>query len=323
MKRLAVDGISRTPVGITLPASPPRYSTDYTPELTAATSNHWHIANWMVASAASLVVGAVIGASLYSQTHAVSAQTAIRPAAAAAATSQRIDQAELQKFTDSLAGSIPATSSLSVIDLTSGVAAGHNADQQLVSASLYKLFVALAVYKAIDTGTISGSTPVASSTVEQCLNKMITVSDNECGVALGSLVGWEKQNASLAAEGFYHTKLAQTDAEYTSANDVAKLLQRLYAGTLLSPNSNNQFLALLKAQKINNRLPMGLPNGVTIAHKTGDLDNSVHDAGIVYAKGGAYIVSLMTTDWDNAAQAPASFASLSQKLYNQFEKSAK
>lgn len=319
MKRLSVDGISRTPVGITLPPSTPSYATEYAP----VSTNYWRVANWVVASAASLVVGAVVGASVYSTTHAAVAQAAARPTTTAAATeAPRIDQAQLQKLTDSLAVGIPATSSLSIIDLTSGATAGHNADQQLVSASLYKLFVALAVYKAIDTGTLNASTPVASSNVEQCLNKMITVSDNECGVALGSLVGWEKQNASLAAEGFNHTKLAQTAAEYTSANDVAKLLQRLYAGTLLSPNSNNQFLALLKAQKINNRLPMGLPSGVTIAHKTGDLDNSVHDAGIVYAAGGAYVVSLMTTDWDNVGQAPATFASLSQKLYNRFEKNA-
>lgn len=321
MKRLSVDGISRTPAGITLPPSTPSYATEYAP----GSTNYWRIANWVVASAASLVVGAVIGASAYSVTHAAAAQADARPTAAAAASAAatpRISSAQLQSLTDSLATSIPATSSLSIIDLTSGATAGHNTDQQLVSASLYKLFVALAVYKAIDTGTLSASTPVASTNVEQCLNKMIAVSDNECGVALGSLVGWEKQNANLAAEGFSHTKLAQTAAEYTSAGDVAKLLQRLYAGTLLSPNSNNQFLALLKAQKINNRLPMGLPSGVTIAHKTGDLDNSVHDAGIVYANGGAYVISLMTTDWDNVAQAPATFASVSQKLYNRFEKTA-
>jgi beta-lactamase class A len=55
----------------------------------------------------------------------------------------------------------------------------------------------------------------------------------------------------------------------------------------------------LLGQRINDRLPVGLPPGVPIAHKTGNLPGLAHDAGIVYAPEGPYIVVVLTEDlWD-------------------------
>jgi beta-lactamase class A len=148
---------------------------------------------------------------------------------------------------------------------------------------------------------------------------MITVSDNTCGVALGNLVGWERQNPRLHELGFSKTLLQRNDSEQTSAGDVAKLLQRLHDGTLLSPASTQAFTDLLKAQKINNRLPQGLSAGTVIAHKTGDLDGLVHDAGIVYSPAGDYVIVAMTGPWKNTAAAPGAFAQLSRSVYQSIQ----
>jgi beta-lactamase class A len=107
--------------------------------------------------------------------------------------------------------------------------------------------------------------------------------------------------------------------QQTSAGDVAMLFSRLYNGTLVSPNSTQRFTDLLKSQSINNRLPVGLPAGTVIAHKTGDLDGVVHDAGIVYGPKTDFVVVATSGPWSTPGDAPAMFADLSTKLWNYFE----
>ena len=86
--------------------------------------------------------------------------------------------------------------------------------QFFVSASIYKLFVAYNVYKKIDAGAITYDQTLGESvdyqTVESCLNRMITISDNDCGVALGSLVGWSKIDALSQEEGYTQPTLITT-----------------------------------------------------------------------------------------------------------------
>ena len=40
---------------------------------------------------------------------------------------------------------------------------------------------------------------------------------------------------------------------------------------------------ILLKQQCNNKLPLLLPEGVLFAHKTGDLPNTEHDAGILFS----------------------------------------
>ncbi|MBN1823892.1 MAG: serine hydrolase, partial [Endomicrobiales bacterium] len=49
-------------------------------------------------------------------------------------------------------------------------------------------------------------------------------------------------------------------------------------------------------QKVNDRLPRGLPRGVAIAHKTGLLYGTVSDVGIVFTKEGDFIICVITSD---------------------------
>lgn len=208
-----------------------------------------------------------------------------------------------------------------VKNLQSGETATINADRPITSASLYKLFVAQGIYKAIDTANLSYGQAAGSGTgynIQTCLNRMITFSDNDCGRALGTLVGWDELNPGLAAAGFTGTDMSNP-VQQTSAHDVALLFDRLYSGTLASPNSNAQFLSLLKAQQVNNRLPVGLPAGTVIAHKTGDLNGFIHDGGIVYGPKNDYLVVITSGSWDGSDNTPARFADLSAKLYNYFE----
>jgi len=254
---------------------------------------------------------------------AASEQPAQTPASAVAAVTPAPtpQKSGLQQILDDFAAANPGKFGIVVKDLTTGETAGVSAERQIASASLYKLFVAQRIYQRIDLGQLDYGTAAGGGTgrtVDGCLTVMINVSDNACGWALGGgILGWGAQNQALAIEGYNETNLATP--QKTSAADVAKLFERLYSGTLLSTNSSQRFLGLLKDQRVNNRLPKGLPAGTVIAHKTGDLNDVVHDAGIVYGPKTNYIVVVTSGNWNSPGNAPPMFADLSAKLWNYFE----
>lgn len=237
---------------------------------------------------------------------------------AAAAPAITVTSAQIQSVLNGFAASAGQPVYAVVKDLKTGQLASVAPDQTITSASLYKLFVAQGIYSLIDAGKLSlgSAVPGTGSNISDCLNAMITVSDNTCGEAMEGMLGASHYNQTLAQYGFSHTQF--TYPTVTSAGDVGLLLERLYSGTLLSPNSTDQFTNLLKSQRVNNRLPQGLPAGTTIAHKTGDVLGFVHDAGIVYGPKTDYLVVIMTGPWPNPGVAPAKFADVSSQLYQLF-----
>jgi beta-lactamase class A len=226
----------------------------------------------------------------------------------------------LQQLVDNFANANPGQWGIVVKDLKTGQTASYMPDRQFTSASLYKLFVAQRIYQRVDLGQLDYSQAAGGGTgrnIDGCLTIMINISDNACGRALGSILGWGAQNQALAEEGYKTTDLSTP--QQTSAADVARLYDRLYSGTLLSPSSSQRFMDLLKSQRVNNRLPQGLPAGTTIAHKTGDLDGVTHDAGIVFGPKTDYIVVVTSGPWSTPGNAVPKFADLSSQLWNFFE----
>ncbi len=67
-----------------------------------------------------------------------------------------------------------------------------------------------------------------------------------------------------------------------TAADLALTLRQLDAHRVASPQSCQEILATLAAQQINDGIPVGLPPGTKVAHKSGWVTGISHDAGIVY-----------------------------------------
>lgn len=248
-------------------------------------------------------------------TKVVSAQPRPNVAAVAAVAAAK-QEAGLQKLLAAFVAGHENQYGIVVKDLKTGATAQIGGTTSMESASLYKLFVAQKIYSMVDTGQLAYGNAAGGGSglnIDDCLTIMINISDNTCGRALGSVLNWGSQDAALKADGYTGTSL-QTPQQ-TSAHDVAFLLERLYRGTLNSPSSNDRFMALLKDQRINDRLPQGLPAGTIIAHKTGDLDGYMHDAGIVYGAKTDYLVVMMGTPGTNTSQ----FADLSSRLWTFFE----
>ena len=190
--------------------------------------------------------------------------------------------------------------------------------QQVVSASLIKLWVMGAVYEKIAAGTIR------EADVKTELYNMITVSDNGCCNSLVRKLGNGNRQKGIAAVnsfaaryGFKETKMTRLMLEntgtqnYTSIRDCAEFLRMLYHGTMISPSVSASMLNIMKnAHRL--YLAAGLPSSVKMAHKTGSLVGYCYgDVGIVYANE-PYIICVINSGTSNG---PSTLQGLSEIIY--------
>ncbi|MBI2622076.1 serine hydrolase [Candidatus Microgenomates bacterium] len=78
-------------------------------------------------------------------------------------------------------------------------------------------------------------------------------------------------------------------------------------------------ISLLLQQELNDRIPKYLPKEAKVAHKTGEIDFAKHDAGIVFANSGDYLIVVLSES-DNPSAASERIANLSKAVYEYFSK---
>ena len=157
-----------------------------------------------------------------------------------------------------------------------------------------------------------------SMTVSDALYQMITISDNDAALLLTDKVGLSNLKDFLNQYGFTDSSIGQNGNQpTTTAKDTASFLEKTYKGALGNTDTTNKMLTLLKQQRLNDKIPKYLPDGVTVAHKTGELDDYSHDAGIVYGPNSDYIIVILTRSDDTQA-AEERIANVSQAVYKYF-----
>jgi beta-lactamase class A len=74
--------------------------------------------------------------------------------------------------------------------------------------------------------------------------------------------------------------------------------------------------AVLMRQEFNDEIPAGLPPGTPVAHKTGWITGTLHDAAIVYPKGRSpYVLVVLTRKITDEKVAGRLIADLSREVY--------
>jgi beta-lactamase class A len=168
-------------------------------------------------------------------------------------------------------------------------------------------------------------------TVEELIGLMIYDSDNTATNMLTNMVGIDYLNNAFNTFGLKNTKLSRKVAEfslrdrgienYTTAEDMTLILEKMYRRVLVNENVSDKCLKLLKLQRINDRIPKYLPVDVTVAHKTG-LESSVcHDAGIVFTCKGNFLIVILTKHANSDSALSKEFiAKAAMYVYKYFEK---
>lgn len=100
----------------------------------------------------------------------------------------------------------------------------------------------------------------------------------------------------------------------TDAAALATLFAKIARGEAVSREASVEMIAILKRQKHNEGIPSGLPPGIEVAHKTGEITKIHHDAGVVYAKR-PYVLVVLVRGIEDQAASGRLIADISRVIY--------
>jgi beta-lactamase class A len=196
----------------------------------------------------------------------------------------------------------------------------HNAFRSIVDSSEYRLD------PADDSDSTLYLLEGQSVTVSRLARLMITRSSNLATNLLIERLGPVRVNATahlLGADSIVVLRGVEDGKAFerglnntTTARDLARLLDAIARGRAASAAQCEAMLEMLSAQEFNAGIPAGLPAGVRVAHKTGDITALAHDAGIVYPPNrGPYVLVVLTRGFPERPEADRLIADLSRLVY--------
>lgn len=181
----------------------------------------------------------------------------------------------------------PGTFGVSMIELDGKKRrADYRGNEQFVTASTYKLFVAYSLLKQIDGGKRDWESNA------NCFNKMISYSDNACAESFLNSLGLRNVTSDIQAIGLKNSNFIKTGGPFTTANDLTLLLGMIATGQNFSSANQQRLVSAMTANVYRKGIPAGV-NG-TVADKVGFMDGLLHDAAIVYSPSGTYVLAIMT-----------------------------
>jgi len=250
------------------------------------------------------------------------------PRAASPVLRQTREDGRLETQVNRLVAGFSGTASVYVASLTGGGGAAWNARARLPAASTLKLGIAVAALARAD------GVPAGGSYIDRVLRHMLVVSDNEAANALevwlaGSTSSGGRAVTSLMGSlgladtlmyGGYARELASRGiplrvddqprwgiGKRTSARDLAGLLRDIWlaSGSLgplrrqapgFTPDDARYLLYILAQVRDPGKLDRELDGraGVRVLHKAGWINAARHDNGLVFWRGGVFVVTVMT-----------------------------
>lgn len=115
-------------------------------------------------------------------------------------------------------------------------------------------------------------------------------------------------------------ELISEKIDVSTPGEMTRLLHLLESGDIVGDRLTETALDILRAQKLNTRIPALLPEGARVAHKTGTLSDVVCDVGIMYPPAWQElprraILSVFTAEVADRRDATRTIAELSRAVY--------
>lgn len=214
--------------------------------------------------------------------------------------------------------------SIIIKDLNTGRVIDFDSDRLYPSASLVKLPVMIGCFYANNEKKIcldnrlelkkkyrikgSGKllrVPIRTEfSVDELISFMITESNNGATNMLIDCLGFDYLNYCFDKMGLRNTNISRYIMDfksrskgkenYTSAADMAFLLERIYKHKVINTYFSRKSMDILKKQRVNDRIPAHLPECIEVAHKTGLERGVCHDVGIVFTPKGDFLICVLT-----------------------------
>jgi beta-lactamase class A len=112
--------------------------------------------------------------------------------------------------------------------------------------------------------------------------------------------------------------LADEGNNVSTPREMGRLLEAIERRTALDEASCAAMLDIMKRQKIDDRIPLHLPPGTPVAHKTGSLRGVRNDVGIVYAPDGPYVIALFAKRLVDQVAGADALAAISRAVWEAF-----
>ena len=200
--------------------------------------------------------------------------------------------------------------------------------------SLRRKFTLKKKYITGGSGILRFCKPGIKISFHRLLELMITKSDNTAANMVIRILGFDYVNSIFKRKlklrktvlrrlMMDFTKRRRGIENYICADDIRRVLEKIYAGKLINRRYSKMMLSFLKTQKINDRIPKLLPKVVTVAHKTGLERGVVHDAGIVFSPRGIFLICVLTYKVRNYRVAKNFIARISYLTYQVYNKPKK
>ncbi|MBP3718576.1 MAG: N-acetylmuramoyl-L-alanine amidase [Eubacterium sp.] len=195
------------------------------------------------------------------------------------------------------------------------------------AASVIKLFIAGKVYEDMDRLKRAG---YSESNLDALVEKMISASDNDSANQLVRILGLEDADKGMAFVNEYIQSLGYTECKmgrlmldfdsekenYVEVAEVGDYLEKLYNGDV---KGAEKIVGYMKKQERTGKIPAGLPSGVKVANKTGELEDVEHDVAIVYGEDSDYILCVLMSQLSSTSEGVEAIKKVSQKVYEEWK----
>ncbi len=220
--------------------------------------------------------------------------------------------------------------SIKVTELEGNFSAQVKSEKQMPAASLTKLLVVATLYRQIENSSLSlkdefkiekddiyggaGSLqyqPIGTKvSLEELAFFCLNQSDNTAFAMLRKILGDDLIQKEINSLGMESTVLVDF---VTSAKDIDLFFQKLYRGEV-TKTYKDDFIKGLTKTIFETRIPAGVPQGVSVAHKVGTQMGVAADAGIIFVPQKPFILTVLSKDVDSQ-QADQVVADLTKDIY--------
>ena len=224
-------------------------------------------------------------------------------------------------------------------DLTTGQTFGINERELFTGASINKVPIVAVLYhmahigrvnldeqitlqerdiQNYGTGSLRYQKPGTTYSLKTLAKLALKQSDNTAAYILSEKIGRDTIQSTIDS-----WELTQTDMEenLTTPYDMYLLFRKIYTHEIASPARSQELLSFMRDTDIEDRLPLLLPEGIDVYHKTGDAVGGLHDVGIIMHDDRPFFLGVFTSDiGDTEEQTKRTIAEIAQNVLTYREK---